>query len=155
MTEFPKTSLLISTYNWPRALELCLKSVFYQIHMPDEILIADDGSTKDTKELIDSYRPLINVPIKHIWHEDQGFRKTLILNEAIRQGSHEYIIQTDGDIILHPNFIMDHLINSRARISRLLVKFRIYFIQQQIFNRRSEGLQFFFLEKRLHQCKWI
>ncbi len=63
MTEFPKTSLLISTYNWPRALELCLKSVFYQIHMPDEILIADDGSTKDTKELIGSYRPLINVPI--------------------------------------------------------------------------------------------
>lgn len=125
MTGFPKTSLLISTYNWPRALELCLKSVFYQVYMPDEILIADDGSTEETKELIDSYRPLINVPIKHIWHEDQGFRKTLILNEAIRQSSHDYIIQTDGDIILHPNFIMDHLSNSRSgffvRGSRALI----------------------------------
>jgi len=73
MTEFPKTSLLISTYNWPRALELCLKSrpsIRFTCPMN---LIADDGSTKDTKELDRLLQPLINVPIKHIWHEDQGF----------------------------------------------------------------------------------
>lgn len=125
MTEFPKTSLLVSTYNWPKALELCLKSIFYQVHMPDEILIADDGSREDTKEMIDSYRPLINVPMKHIWHEDLGFRKTIILNEAIRQSSYEYVIQTDGDIILHPDFIKDHLEHARpgffVRGSRALI----------------------------------
>ena len=49
-----KTSLIIATYNWPKALELVLLSVLKQSHLPDEIIIADDGSTDATKEMIDS-----------------------------------------------------------------------------------------------------
>src|SRR5690606_34875528 len=101
-------ALLVSTYNWPEALELILKSIMLQEVMPDEILIADDGSTKETKELIDSYRDKIKVPIKHVWHEDRGFRKTIILNMALAKSTSDYIIQIDGDCILHPKFIKDH-----------------------------------------------
>lgn len=108
-----KTSLLISTYNWPQALELVLESVLLQQVMPDEILIADDGSTPETKALIDRYRPKFSIPIQHFWQEDKGFRKTLILNEAIKHSTGEYIIQIDGDIILHPAFIKDHMNNCR------------------------------------------
>lgn len=44
-----KTTLLITTYNWPKALELVLYSVLHQHVKPDEVVIADDGSTEETK----------------------------------------------------------------------------------------------------------
>ncbi|HLZ16422.1 MAG TPA: glycosyltransferase family 2 protein [Cyclobacteriaceae bacterium] len=118
-------SLLISTYNWPEALELCLLSAMNQTRLPDEILIADDGSTDETKRLIAALRGKTKVPIRHFWHEDLGFRKTLILNEAIRHSNSDYIIQTDGDILLHPRFIEEHVAyaseNYYLRGSRTLI----------------------------------
>lgn len=107
-----KKALLISTYNWPEALNLVLKSVMNQTVLPDEILIADDGSTEATKVVIDSFREKINIPVKHIWHEDKGFRKAMILNKAITQCESDYVIQVDGDCILHPKFINDHIKSS-------------------------------------------
>jgi glycosyltransferase involved in cell wall biosynthesis len=104
-----KIALLISTYNWPEALDLVLKSILNQTVLPDEILIADDGSKEETKMLIDKFRNNIEVPICHVWQEDIGFRKSKILNKAIAQTNADYIIQIDGDCILHKKFISDHL----------------------------------------------
>ncbi len=104
-----KVSLLISTYNWPSALDLCLKSVLVQTKLPDEIVIADDGSKDETRELIASFQKISPIPIVHVWHEDLGFRKSLILNRALAVVSGEYIIQVDGDVILNRHFIDDHL----------------------------------------------
>ncbi len=106
-------SLIISTFNWPEALELCLKSVNAQTQLPAEIIIADDGSDNTTKQLIDNFRKEFTIPVKHIWHENTGFRKTIITNEAVRNSSTGYIIQTDGDMILHPSFVKDHLQNAQ------------------------------------------
>lgn len=102
------TSLIISTYNWKQALELVLKSVMVQDTLPDEVLIADDGSKEDTQELIKQYQKSFPVPLLHIWHEDEGFRLSAIRNKAIIQAKGDYIIQIDGDVILHPQFIADH-----------------------------------------------
>lgn len=77
--------------------------------MPDEIVIADDGSGEETKTLIEKYQAQFKVPLKHIWHEDKGFRKSLILNKAVKQIESAYIIEIDGDIIIHPKFVQDHL----------------------------------------------
>lgn len=104
-----KTALLISTYNWPEALDLVLKSILNQTKFPDEILVADDGSSEETKMLIDRFRNDINVPICHVWQEDIGFRKSKILNKAIAQTTADYIIQIDGDCIMHKKFISDHM----------------------------------------------
>lgn len=104
-----KTSLVVSTYNWCGALSLCLKSVLNQSVLPDEIVIADDGSTNETKELVRLFSQESPVPVIHVWHEDKGFRKTIILNKAIAQCSNEYIIQIDGDIVLHKHFVKDHI----------------------------------------------
>ena len=102
-------SLIISTYNWPQALELVLRSVAKQTILPNEVIIADDGSTEDTKQLIETLNLHLNLPIKHIWHEDHGFRLAKIRNMAIASSTGDYIIQIDGDIIIHPNFIADHI----------------------------------------------
>ncbi len=122
---YPSCSLIVSTYNWPEALELSLLSIFYQKILPTEIIIADDGSTVETKNLVDNFRSKFSIPIKHVWHQDMGFRKTIILNEAIRNSNSKYIVQIDGDIIAHPSFIQEHLANSKKgffiRGSRALI----------------------------------
>lgn len=105
----PSTTLIIATYNWPQALELCLLSVLNQRVLPNQIIIADDGSGSPTANLINHFKTLFTIPLLHVWHEDNGFRKTIILNQAIQQAPSDYIIQIDGDIILHPKFINDHL----------------------------------------------
>jgi glycosyltransferase involved in cell wall biosynthesis len=111
MRKYPKTSLVITTYNWPEALSLCLKSVAQQRVLPGEVIVADDGSTEATRRLIDEVRKDFPVPLIHVWQEDMGYRKTRIVNKAVKQTSGEYLIFTDGDIIMHPFFIADHVKN--------------------------------------------
>ncbi|EOR93989.1 Putative two-domain glycosyltransferase [Arcticibacter svalbardensis MN12-7] len=104
-----KTSLIISTYNWPEALSLCLLSVSKQSIMPDEVIIADDGSTWETLALVEKYIKDFPVPLRYVWQEDEGFQLAKIRNKAIAQAQHEYIIQIDGDLTLHKHFIKDHI----------------------------------------------
>jgi glycosyltransferase involved in cell wall biosynthesis len=109
MPKSMKVSLIISTYNWPAALNICLQSILFQTRLPDEVLIADDGSGPETRELVESFKSHFPVPIVHVWHPDAGFQLAGIRNKAILVAKHEYIIQIDGDLILHPQFINDHL----------------------------------------------
>lgn len=104
-----KTSLVTPTYNWPDALELLLLSVLGQSVLPDEVILADDGSTEKTKLLIESFKKDFPVPLIHIWHEDNGNQKPMIMNKAIAQATGNYIIEIDGDIIMHKDFIKDHI----------------------------------------------
>jgi len=104
-----RCSLVISTYNWPEALSLCLKSILKQTVMPVEIIIADDGSDNRTKSVIEEFQHKSALIVKHIWHEDAGFRLAQIRNKAIHHAQTDYIIQIDGDIILNKSFIEDHL----------------------------------------------
>lgn len=106
-------SLVITTYNWKKALELVLKSALKQSTMPDEIIIADDGSNKDTKKLIERISKNSSVPIIHSWQEDDGFRAAMSRNRAIAKSKSEYMVLIDGDMILHHNFIEDHLKNAQ------------------------------------------
>ena len=102
-------SLIISTYNWTPALNLCLKSVLKQSVLPAEIIIADDGSTEDTRHLIEKFCAETTVPVIHVWQPDEGFQLAKIRNRAIARSNYPYIIQIDGDLILHTHFIKDHL----------------------------------------------
>lgn len=103
------SSLIITTYNWYEALELVLLSVLRQKQLPDELLIADDGSSQTTALLIEDFKKKFPIPVFHVWHEDKGNRKSKILNKTIAKAQGDYIIQVDGDIILHPSFVKDHL----------------------------------------------
>ncbi|WP_343700732.1 glycosyltransferase family 2 protein [Chitinophaga sp.] len=104
-----QVSLSISTYNWPAALEVCLLSVLGQTVLPAEVLVADDGSGTATRDLILSYQQRFPVPLKHIWQADEGFRLAGIRNKAILAATQPYIVQIDGDVILHPQFVEDHI----------------------------------------------
>lgn len=104
-----KVSLIISTYNWTGALKMTLLSVANQQVLPAEVIIADDGSREETTLFINEMRKAIPVPVIHVWQKDNGYQRTIILNEAVRASSGEYIVQVDGDIVLHPAFLKDHI----------------------------------------------
>ena len=104
----PSISLIVTTYNNPPFLEMVLKSILKQRVCPKEVVIADDGSGVETKELIDRYRQLFPVPLIHSWIPDQGFRLSMSRNKAIAKATGDYIVMIDGDMVLTPHFIKDH-----------------------------------------------
>ena len=101
-------SLIICTYNWPEALSLVLSSVADQSILPNEIIIADDGSGESTAKVIEELSNKISIPIIHSWQEDDGCRIPHSRNRAIAKSNYEYIIVIDGDTVLHKDFIKDH-----------------------------------------------
>jgi len=102
------TSIIISTYNSPHYLEMVLHGYNNQSYQSFEIVIADDGSTHETKELLAQMQAEVFYSIKHIWHEDNGFQKSQILNKAIVACSAPYIIMSDGDCIPRQDFVEQH-----------------------------------------------
>jgi glycosyltransferase involved in cell wall biosynthesis len=90
-----------------------LKSVESQSILPDEIIIADDGSSNETNEVIMSFQKNSNLNIIHSWQDDIGFRASRSRNKALNKSSGDYVILIDGDVILHPKFIQDHMLNSQ------------------------------------------
>ena len=109
-----RVSLIITTYNWPESLILVLKSVENQTIVPEEVVIADDGSTNETKEAIAKFQKDSEVNIIHSWQKDNGFRAARSRNKAIAKSSGDYVIFIDGDIILHPKFVQDHVNNAKV-----------------------------------------
>ena len=104
-----KISLIITTFNWKEALELSVLSVFEQTCLPTEIIIADDGSDNDTRELVESLQEVSPTPIIHSWQQNKGFRLSRSRNKALTSAKGDYIILIDGDIIIEQNFIADHI----------------------------------------------
>jgi len=102
-------SLIITTYNWKEALTVVLKSVNRQTRIPDEVIVADDGSRDDTRERIESLRNSLSFKLVHIHQPDDGFQVSKIRNRGIAAAKSEYIISIDGDMMLHPRFVEDHL----------------------------------------------
>jgi len=101
-------SLVISTFNQPGSLTKAFRGLACQTRWPDEVLISDDGSDEATRELVEKFSASSPVPVKHIWHPHDGFRKTVILNKTVAAATGSYLIFTDGDCVPHPKFVADH-----------------------------------------------
>ncbi len=104
----PRTSLVITTYNWKEALALCLDSVAAQRVLPHDVVVADDGSREDTARLVQAFARDFPVPLRHVWQEDLGFRAARVRNLGIAASTGDYVVFIDGDMVLHPKFVADH-----------------------------------------------
>lgn len=100
-------SIIIATYNRPDALLAVLRGLNAQIMKGFQVLIADDGSTQETKDLIQTFQTK-HFSLQHIWQQDHGFRAAAIRNKAVIQAKTPYIIFLDGDCIPLPHFISQH-----------------------------------------------
>ena len=82
MKTLPVT-VIISTYNSEDWLAKVLEGYSFQTYENFEVIVADDGSGDQTKVLIDQFSKDYPVSLRHIWHEDRGYRRQRILNKAI------------------------------------------------------------------------
>lgn len=126
-----KVSVIVTTYNRPDALEKVIAALLSQTRPPDEILVADDGSGPETRELITSLQSNSGPPLHHVWQEDEGFRLSRIRNKAVLKSKGDYLILLDGDCIPTRFFVADHLAlaekgcffqGKRALVNRKLAK---------------------------------
>ncbi|MAN53046.1 MULTISPECIES: glycosyltransferase [unclassified Marinimicrobium] len=113
-----KLSVIISTYNSPAWLEKVLWGYSVQDHKAFELIVADDGSSQQTRAVVDRMRSETGMQIKHVWQPDEGFRKCRILNLATLQVESEYVVYTDGDCIPRRDFLSVHA--SEAEPGRFL-----------------------------------
>ena len=107
MKNLPIT-VIVSTYNSEDWLRKVLEGYKHQTYDFFEVIVVDDGSKETTKELIDSFKADYPVTLRHIWHEDQGYRRQRILNIAITKAANDYILFTDGDCIPRCDFVAEH-----------------------------------------------
>ncbi len=108
-----KVSVIVTTYNWPRALRLVLRGLARQSRLPDEVIVADDGSGPDTRWMLEDIARGFPVPLRHHWQEDRGFRAARSRNRAIAAATGDYVLLLDGDMVLHRDFVADHLRHAR------------------------------------------
>lgn len=109
-----KVSVIISTYNNPAWLEKVMWGYEFQTHKNFEFIIADDGSGQATFDLIERFNSESALEIKHVWHPDNGFQKSAILNKAVAAASTDYLIFSDGDCIPRKDFVETHVRNAQA-----------------------------------------
>jgi glycosyltransferase involved in cell wall biosynthesis len=102
-------SVIMTTYNRPGVLQRVLEGLAQQTRLPDEVIIADDGSGTETADVIECFKKTSPFILEHVWHADQGFRAATIRNKAIRKSTGAYLVSLDGDCIPDRWFIADHL----------------------------------------------
>jgi GT2 family glycosyltransferase len=113
-----RIAVILSTYNAPDRLVPTIIGYAAQQAADFELIIADDGSTGDTRSLIQDVAQSYNMTIRHVWQPDAGFRKCRILNQAVLATQADYLIFSDGDCIPRADFIATHA--ALARRGRFL-----------------------------------
>jgi glycosyltransferase involved in cell wall biosynthesis len=103
-----RISVIVATYNRPDALDAVLRSLLHQSDPDFEVLVADDGSTQQTKDLVDTWTPRFNGRLRHVWQPDDGFRLAEIRNRAILTAAGDYCIFLDGDCIARGDYVAAH-----------------------------------------------
>src|ERR1035437_6727530 len=94
-------TLVINTFHQPDYLGRVLNAVSRQSSLPEEVLLADDGSENETKMVFDQWRTSQLFRCEHVRQKHQGFRRTRILNLAIAAARADYLVFLDGDTIPH------------------------------------------------------
>ena len=115
MSERPSLSLVVAVYRHPEFLERVLASLENQTFTDFEVAIADDGSGPEIERVVRDWQGRFRRPILHVWHADDGFRKTIIVNRAVAATSGQYVVFIDGDCILHHRFLERHHLRRRPR----------------------------------------
>lgn len=103
-----KITVIVTTYNRPDALAATLDGFLAQDIRDFELIVADDGSTAETRLLTETYARKAPFAVRHVWQEDRGFRAGAIRNRALAATAGEYVIFIDGDCVPSPAFVRTH-----------------------------------------------
>jgi GT2 family glycosyltransferase len=108
MVKRMRIAVVPAVYNRPDMLTALFEGYLAQEYRDFEIVIADDGSRPETKEVIERYQGRATFRIGHVWQENTGYRACTIRNKAVAQSDADYIIFTDQDCVPRPDFLSNH-----------------------------------------------
>jgi glycosyltransferase involved in cell wall biosynthesis len=101
-------SVIVPTYNREDALDAVLRGLSAQTDRHFETIVADDGSGPATARLVATWWSRLGGRLRHVRHEDRGFRAAEIRNRAILVAAGEVCIFLDGDCIPRLDFVAAH-----------------------------------------------
>jgi len=104
----PALSVILTTYNKPQDLVRSLAGMARQTFRDFELLVCDDGSGPETREVIEAFAARVDFPVHHVWQEDAGFRAARSRNNGARRAEGETLVFVDGDVIAFPDFLQVH-----------------------------------------------
>ena len=112
-------SLLLSTYQKPRHLQLSLASVAGQQGVAGklELIVTDDGSTDDTSAIVERFARSVDFPVAFTTHPHRSFQLARCRNEGVAVSKSPYLVFLDGDCILPKNFVLQHLAHRRPGVA--------------------------------------
>lgn len=117
-------SVVIPSHNSAQFLPEAIESILEQSYPPFEVIVVDDGSTDDTKEVCDRY-----LKVKYVYQNNQGVAAAR--NTGLRVSTGEYILFLDSDDCLLPEAIeigVKH-INALPEVGFVFGRYFFYSIQ--------------------------
>lgn len=103
-----RIAVVVTAYNRPDALAALLDGYLHQDDRNFEVIIADDGSTDEVRQVVESYARRAPFAVSHLWHEDRGFRAAVMRNRGLAATRADYVIYTDADCVPPRDFVSRH-----------------------------------------------
>lgn len=94
----PLVSVIVPTKNSASLLAVCLDSVKNQTYKNIEIILVDNFSDDETREIAKQYTP-------HVFKK--GPERSAQVNYGVEKASGKYVYKIDSDFILEPNVVME------------------------------------------------
>ena len=128
-------SIIIPTFNRAERLKTTLVSLVNQTYNKFEVIICDDGSTDDTKEIVESFKSKLT--IKYIWIENWG-GPARPRNIGIKTSKTDWICFLDSDDWWYPNKL-EVCLNYIDRYNIIYHDLDIYSIAGKVLRRKLKG----------------
>ena len=98
-------TVIVTTYEWPEALDVVLRALSEQKDQNFQVVVADDGSGPETARVVERWTASFTGGIEHAWQSDEGFRRARALNLGALAARGEYLVFIDGDSIPRRSFL--------------------------------------------------
>jgi len=120
MRQQAEIALLVSTFQRPQHLRKCLLSIALQRGVQGliELVVTDDGSQDETFGIVAEFAAGADFPVKLVTHRHDGFQLARTRNEGVLASSAPYLLFLDGDCVLPPDHVRQHLLRRRRGLVR-------------------------------------
>lgn len=109
-------SIIITFFERIEHLRCCLDSLELSKDDFDEVVITDDGSKETTVKKVHDLLKRYKFSVKYCWQPNKGFRVAAARNNGIRNAEGDYLIFFDGDCLILPQTVRQHLNLARRRM---------------------------------------